>query len=457
VTTNTNETTNTTATAATARTPEMGAQTNPFFLMAGLYLTVGLLAVGGKLADGTGLMDALPRLRWLTIHFVTIGAMTQALFGALPNLVASVGGESPPTARGRWLQWLTLNASYPLVLLGMATGTLATAAVGATGVLIALALLVASVYRTGGRKSKRDAAGEGLRRYYAVAPWFLGVGILAALGMLLNLHGPGGYFGSLEAHVHANVWGFLALVAAGTLLAVIPALADAELRYPKLVPVTFWGVTLGAVGLVAGPWLAVNPLTMAGLATYVVGTLALLANLVGTWRGEGCRRDSRFAHVIGAYVWLVFPVPWAPLVLLFPETVPAAGIEAAAIVGLVFGWMLQLAMALLPSVAVALRETPGDVRQSIGEVAHRPPWLGVVAVNAGMLALWTTAFPAFGAVEEPLRLGGYALVGIAWLGFLPGLWRALLGEAEKSRGADRGPDRGRDAEKVGESAEGLSD
>ncbi len=456
----------------------MGARTNPFFLMAGLYLTVGLLAVGGKLAGGTGLIDALPRLRWLTIHFVTIGAMTQALFGALPSLAASVrkgesrvngesaGKDETPPARGRWLQWLALNASYPLVLLGMATGALTTAAVGATGVLFALALLVASVYRTnlGGRGadgSESDAAGGGLLRYYAIAPWFLGVGLLAAFGMLLNYHGPGGYFGSLEAHVHANVWGFLALVAAGTLLAVIPALADAELRYPRLVPVTFWGVTLGAVGLVAGPWLAINPLTMAGLAVYVVGTLALLANLVGTWRAGGEWTDSRFAHVLGAYVWLVFPVPWAPLVLLFPETVPAAGIEAAAIEGLVFGWMLQLAMALLPSVVVALRETPGDVRKSIGEAAHRPPWLGVLAVNAGMLALWTTAFPAFGAVEELLTLGGYALVGLAWLGFLPGLWRALLGEEELNRGADRGPDRGpargRDAEQVGEGAESLSD
>jgi hypothetical protein len=439
-------------------------RTNPFFLMAGLYLTVGLLAVGGKLAGGTGLMDALPRLRWLTIHFVTIGAMTQALFGALPSLVASVSvgvGDSPTPTRGRWLQWLALNASYPLVLLGMATGALTTAAVGATGVLFALALLVASVYRTGGSKSESDAGGEGLLRYYAIAPWFLGVGILAAFGMLLNYHGPGGYFGSLEAHVHANVWGFLALVAAGTLLAVIPKLADAKLRYPKLVPVTFWGVTLGAVGLVAGPWLAINPLTMAGLATYVVGTLALLANLVGTWRAGGEWTDSRFAHVLGAYVWLVFPVPWAPLVLLFPETVPSAGIEAAAIEGLVFGWMLQLTMGLLPSVAVALRETPGDVRKSIGEAAHRPPWLGVLAVNAGMLALWTTAFPAFGAVAESLALGGYALVGLAWLGFLPGLWRALLGEEELNRGADRGPDRGssheRDSDRVGESAESLTD
>ncbi len=414
----------------------MRTRTNPFFLMAGLYLTVGLLAVAGKLAVETGAVDALPRLRWLTIHFVTIGAMTQALFGALPNLVASVGDGQPVPSRGRWIQWVTLNASYPFVLVGMATGSSTTAVAGATGVLVALALLVVSVYRT----NLESAAGrnEGLVRYYAVAPWFLVVGIFAAFGMLLGVHGPGGYFGSIEAHVHANVWGFLALVAAGTLLAIVPKMAGSELRYPRLKPVTFWGVTLGATGLVAGPWLAVNALTMAGLGVYVVGTLALLANLVGTWRLGGCTTDARFAHVIGAYVWLVFPVPWAPLVLLVPEAVPATGIEAAAIEGLVFGWMLQLAMGLLPSVVVALRETPADLRSSIGESAHRPSWLGVGAVNAGMVALWLTAFPTFGGVEGALTLGGYALVGLAWLGFLPGLWRALLDRSEGGRRGDAG-------------------
>ncbi|WP_205254475.1 hypothetical protein [Halorussus sp. JP-T4] len=402
----------------------MRLRTNPFLLMAGLYLTVGLAAVAGKLAVEAGLIDALPRLRWLTIHFVTIGAMTQALFGALPNLAAAVGGGETVPSRGRWLQWVTLNASYPVVLLGMATGSTAAAVAGATGVLAALSLLVVSVYRTNlGAVAGRD---EGLVRYYAVAPWFLVVGVFAAFGMLLGVHGPGGYFGSIEAHVHANVWGFLALVAAGTLLALVPRLAGEPLRYPRLKPVTFWGVTLGATGLVAGPWLAAKALTMAGLAVYVVGTLALLVNLVGTWRLGGCARDARFGHVVGAYLWLVFPVPWAPLVLLFPETVPAAGIEAAAIEGLVLGWMLQLAMGLLPTVAVALREAPTDLLASLDASAHRPRWAGVAAVNAGMTALWLTAFPAFEGVEATLTLAGYALVGLAWLVFLPDLWRALL-------------------------------
>jgi hypothetical protein len=51
----------------------MQTRNNPFLLMAGLYLSVGLLVVIGKLGVEFGAIDALPRLRWLTIHFVTIG------------------------------------------------------------------------------------------------------------------------------------------------------------------------------------------------------------------------------------------------------------------------------------------------------------------------------------------------------------------------------------------------
>lgn len=408
----------------------MRARTNPFFLVAALYLTVGLIAVVGKLTVEVGLIDSLPRLRWLTIHLVTIGAMTEALFGALPHLVASVGGtDRTPPVRGRWLQWLGLNAGYPLVLVGMVSGSTLTAVAGATVVLLALGLLVVSVYHT-----SVEADGGVLVRHYATAPWFLVVGIFAAFGMLLNVHGPGGYFGSIEAHVHANVWGFLALVVAGTLLAVVPKMAGVTLRYPQLKRVTFWGLALGATGLVAGPWLAIHAITFSGLAIYVVGTLALLANLVATRRAGGCEKDSRFAHVLGAYLWLVFPVPWAPLVLLYPSVVPAVPIETAAINGLVFGWMLQLAIALLPDVAESFGgDGPIDVLETVGESGYRPSWVGVATANVGMLAIWLTAFPTVSSVSDALTVAGFALVAVAWGLFLPDLWRAVTGESTIGR------------------------
>ncbi|WP_458207798.1 hypothetical protein [Haladaptatus sp. NG-SE-30] len=409
----------------------MQLRNNPFFVMAALYLTVGLLAVVGKLAVGVDFVEPLTRLRWVMIHLVTIGALTQALFGALPHLIGSVGESTTRLSpRLRWAQWISLNVGYPLILYGMTTGSNLVAVTGATIVLFALALLMVTVYRV-----SAGSRSEGLIRYYRVAPWFLVTGILAAFGMLLNLHGPGGYFGSIEAHVHANVWGFLALVVAATLLHLVPVLAGTELRYPRLKRVTFWGITIGAVGLVSGPWLAMHVFTFTGLAIYVVGTIALLANIVGTKRASGCTRDSRVAHIMGAYLWLVFPVPWAPLVLLFPSAVPGQAIETAAINGLVFGWMLQLAMAFLPIVVGAFEDADGfvNLKSAVESSTYAPSWAGVVSINLGMLALWATAFPALSTVAEMLSVAGFALIALPWALFVVRLWQALIAETPRSR------------------------
>lgn len=412
-------------TRARALSRYMRRPTHAFLTLAGLYLAVGLLAVTGRLVVEVGLVETLPRLRWLTIHLVTIGGLTQSLFAALPHLAGGSGGtdtgsRTPAGGRSRWAQWLLLNAGYPLVLIGMATGSTETAVAGATLVLAALGLLLVQV--------RRVATGR-FAPFYRVAPWFLVVGIFAAFGMLLGLHGPGGYFGSIEAHVHANVWGFLALVAAPTLLRLVPRFAGADLAHPALERVTFWGIAVGATGLVAGPWLAIHALTFTGLAIYVVGTVALLANVVGTYRQADCPRDGRLGHLLGAYLWLVVPVPIAPFVLLFPDLVPAAVIERAAINGLVFGWMLQLAMAFLPAVATALLAVPDrglvDLVARVDADFPAPRWTQVATVNFGMLALWLTPIPLPPGVEPALALTGYTLVGVAWATFLHDLWGVL--------------------------------
>ncbi|WP_255197862.1 hypothetical protein [Halorarius litoreus] len=379
---------------------------NPFLVMAVLYLTVGFVAVITRLGVDAGLLESLPRLRWLTVHFVTIGGLTMALFGTLPTLAGVT------TEHGRWGQWLLLNAGYPFVLLGMATGTTLVTVAGATAVLLALGHLTWTVWR--------DAPGDGRGRFYRVAPWFLVAGILLAFGMLLGVHGPGGYFGSIEGHVHANVWGFLGLVAAATLLGVLPALTGTSLRYPWLQRVTFWGLSLGAVGLVVGPWLAQHVLTFGGLAVYVVGTVALLANVVGTARAGDALRDPRVGHVLGAYLWLAFPIPWAPFVLLAPDLVAGPVVERAAINGLVFGWMLQLAMAFLPAAIAGENADPAS-----GIAATSPGWLGLFAVNLGVAVLWATAVPGVPVSDASLSTLGFTLVAIAWASLVVTLWRSM--------------------------------
>jgi len=397
-------------TGATAR------RIDPYLLMAALYLTVGVLALAGRLALEAGVVSGLPRARWTTIHLVTIGGMTQALFGALPRLVRAAGGTLAADRPG--VRWLLLNVGYPLVLVGMTAGSTLVAVAGATLVLVALGSLGIAVAR---------ASGPAEVVAFRTAPWFLALGILAALGILTGVHGPGGYFGSLEAHVHANVWGFLGLTAAGALSLLVPVVAGEALPRPRWRRWSFAGIAVGAAGLVAGPWLALAPVTFGGLAVYLAGTVLLLANVVGAWRAAG-GFDARLGHVLGAYVWLLFPVPWAPFVLLAPELVAAGAIERAAIDGLVFGWMLQLAMAFLP-VVIAWTGTGDRDLAGAAAVVGEPSRLGLVSVNAGVLALWITAMPIAERFDDPLALAGLSLVGLAWALFVVQLWGGLAGSS----------------------------
>lgn len=402
---------------------------DPFLVMATLYLTVGLFVLGGRLVADLGLLTGLPRPRWTTIHLVTIGGLTQALFGALPRLLSEGGGTDRPGPS--WPRWAALNVGYLFVLIGMTTASTTVAVVGALGVLAALVALGVNAVRAGG--AEETVA-------FRIAPWFLAIGILAALGILTGTHGPGGYFGSLEAHVHANVWGFLGLTAGGALTLLVPRLIDRPLPRPGWRSWSFAGIAVGAAGLVAGPWLAFHPLTFGGLAIYLGGTVLLLWNVVGAWRSDGSL-DARAGHVLGAYLWLLFPVPWAPFVLLAPDLVSAGAIERAAIDGLVFGWMLQLAAAFLPILIAGATPAGIDVEGAVDAVG-RSSWAVVAAVNLGVLALWTSAMPVLTAFDDALGFAGLALVGLGWAGIVVGLWRVTdrAGVAGVAPEAARYPD-----------------
>jgi hypothetical protein len=178
---------------------------------------------------------------------------------------------------------------------------------------------------------------------------------------------------------------------------------------------------------------------MAGLGIYVVGTVALLANVVGTYRASGRTQPNRLALVLGAYLWLIVPVPVAPFVLLFPEAVPAAAIEQSAINGLVFGWMLQLAMAFLPLATVAIADqtsNPLGGLAAASEAIGQPSWWQIGSINLGMALLWVTALPQLAGVSDPLSLTGYGLIALAWAVFLVEFWSVLTPPTTADPGHD---------------------
>ena len=58
---------------------------NGYYLMALLYFSLGVVAMAGSALARFDLLPAVNGLRWLQVHFITLGVLTQVLFGALPG------------------------------------------------------------------------------------------------------------------------------------------------------------------------------------------------------------------------------------------------------------------------------------------------------------------------------------------------------------------------------------
>ena len=80
----------------------------PYLLTTVLYLFIALLAAVDVSLVSLDLVPAFATLRWFRVHFVTLGIITQAVFGLLPGLVALFAPQCPDQF---WLCWWTKDSA----------------------------------------------------------------------------------------------------------------------------------------------------------------------------------------------------------------------------------------------------------------------------------------------------------------------------------------------------------
>lgn len=397
---------------------------NPFYLMAGVYLALDVLALAAMALVVADVIAPIPGLIWLRIHLLTIGVVVQIILGALPGYVASRLGASSPGRVTNILLWALVNVSFVILLYSMPQGLSRLASGAAAGIFVAVVLMLVSIHRRGACPPVGARAGMAL---FIAGPIFFLIGILMAMSMLLHWPAPGGYFGQIEGHVHANVWGFLALVVAGFLLERIPTVLGQPLRWRRLVAPTTWLLILGALGLVSGPWLAIMALTMGGIAIYLIGTALLVANLAAT--ALAARRwTANIAHLLIAYVWMAVPAAIAPIILTLTGKLPSGAVEAAAVSGLIAGWVLQIALGALP---LRLRE----IRKRA--TGWNGSWASVALINLGVLLIWVAAFITAADLATWFTVAGYALVTLASVHPVIAILGLLISDPERDK-----PERG---------------
>lgn len=201
-------------------------------------------------------------------------------------------------------------------------------------------------------------------------------------------------------HVHANLWGFTAMVFAGLLVDLYPGFARRALAWPRSVNAIFWLMTLGALGLVAGPWIRSELVSTLGLVLHTAGTLGLLANVIKPIVGHRDRWSPGTWHLLSAYVWFLIPTVAAPLIVLDVPGFPVAEIESNGGPILIYGWALQFGYAVIPYL-VSLAVLP-DRPAALGG-----SWLSLMAVHAGGVFYWLGLF--LGAYQSPFHGIAFAL------------------------------------------------
>lgn len=421
----------------------------PYLLMAVLYLAFAALLALASALQWLDLLPLFSGLRWLRVHLITLGGLAQFAFGLLPALAARSAGQPQP--RTRWDIWLALNLGLLILLAGIPTVNAVLIIAGGTLVFLATGLLAYQLL--GLRQFRAAQAAEPVPDQVDASPFYLGaliyllVGVLAGTGLWFGWGPALGMSAPIEVHVHANLWGFSALLLAGVITQLYPALTGSQVAWPKRMPAIFWGMTLGALGMVSGPWLGINALTVAGLVSHTLATIALVANWARPLIRKRASRSAGLAHIILAYVWFFFPVVVAPLIVFrLGETANEISGSGGPI--LIYGWILPVLYALLPYL----------FRRWLRPAQPAPAggtWGSLLAVQAGSLVFWISLFVTSG--QSVLRAAAYGLWLVSLLPVLADLWRSLRQIAGQDELAfpTTSPPAGRETEKP-EPGQGLA-
>lgn len=385
---------------------------NPYFLVTFLY--VGLAVLGALDASLTSfqLIPVLAGLRWMRVHFITLGAMTELVFGILPLVVALQARL--PRPKTRWDIWLTLNLGLLILLIGipMVSAVLITA--GGTLVFIAAVLLMMQLGQM--RASQPAQPPSSGRKFYVTGLAYLLLGIIIGTGLWqgwsswLQIKTP------IEVHIHANNWGFMSLVFAGLLIDLYPGFSGRSLQWPRSVTPIYWMMTIGALGLVLGPWVGSNLLAAPGLIMHLTATLWLILNIAKPLIRERKTWPPGIWHILTSYVWIIAPVLVAPMIILQVPGFPGAGIEQNAPQALIYGWVLQFGYAVIP--LLFRRAFTPEAAAKLGG-----SWLSLIAVHAGGVFLWVGIF--LPDSRDMLHGIAYALWFVSMLPVAQELWQIV--------------------------------
>ncbi len=392
-------------------------------LRVGIALTVSFLAasvVGGLLPAG-GLHG------WVSTHLALAGASSVAIGTFMPHFGVTLAGTRPEAWWLRLAGVLALAAGMATVAIGRPLAGADVAGGGGLLVLGGIGLTAWTTYapmRFG--LARRHPV---VQLTYGVALADLAVGASLAVLFLFGWAPVSAAWVALKpAHAWLNVFGFVSLTVAGTLIYLYPTMLGARIRPQPAMAIAVIGLVVGPPLTAVGYASASGPLALAGASATLAAAGGLLAYGLDTWRRRG-RWTTDFSwhaastyHGLAGMAWFALAAAWAVVTIATEGVVVPGwtlGLLALPIIG---GWAAQLLIAassyLLPAVGPGDPASRARQRNLLGTLALPR----VVAWNAGLVLL----LPGMATSAWWVIVPGIVLFGSAALGSLGLVVRALL-------------------------------
>lgn len=367
--------------------------------VAGLVVSAGFLAAA---VAAMTLPEPVGRGLWLPVHLGLAGAAGTAVASVLPFFVAALS-VVPPMARIVRGGAIALIAGGALsASLGVVGDMQPVALAGALSYLAGLAAVsVAAFWPLHGALGPRRrlvlvAYGA------AIAQVAVGVGIV---GMMLAGFPPvverWGLF--KPAHAWLNVFGFLSVIVAATLVHLAPTVVGGRIVPRRSALVALVGLVAGAPLVALGFALGDDYVARIGALAELVGATGLAVHALAVRRDRGRWTTDPGWHrltswsLLAAPAWLLVAVALAAGRILWLGAVPGAWSLGSIAAPLGVGWVVQALIGawsqLLPAIgpgemAAHARQRTGLGRAAIGRLVALN--LGVALVMVGGAIAWTT-------------------------------------------------------------------
>ncbi len=345
------------------------------------YSAALLFMTAGAVFAGLGAAGVYGGGRWLPLHLVLVGGVSQLVIASAQFFAAAFFATDLPTRRRVRGQLVLWNTGALLLVIGVYYSEHALADAGATLLAVAVGLVLSGLVRM--QRVSLQQRRVMVRWYYTCLAFFLAgmfVGLPLARGVAWT-HGD-----LLATHLALMLGGWLGTAIVGTLHTFYPSITKTRLAYQRLEPPTYWAWIAGVVTLTVGYAFALAWLAIAGWLLLIAGASLLLTNVVATGR-SGSLDDAPALFVSAGQACLIAGLALATVsAIVNPDATLTTEQRAAVGTLLLFGW---IAMTVLGSL-VRLLTVVGRVRN----LALDPPRVGlhpaVVAVataGTGCLAL----------------------------------------------------------------------